>query len=79
MAWTVSGDLILMIILGGIATVIGPLVGAAIYIILETILAAYTQHWMVILGPIILLVALIAKRGVYGSLLEFERRMTLGK
>jgi branched-chain amino acid transport system permease protein len=79
MAWTVSGDLILMIILGGIATVIGPLVGATIYIILETILAAYTQHWMVILGPIILLVALIAKRGVYGSLLEFERRMTLGK
>jgi branched-chain amino acid transport system permease protein len=79
MAWMVSGDLILMIILGGIGTVVGPLIGAAIYIILETILAAYTQHWMIILGPIILVVAMIARRGVYGFVLEFERRMISDK
>ena len=75
MAWTVSGDLIVMIILGGVATIIGPLVGAIVYVILETSIAAYTQHWMVVLGPIILLVALFAKRGIYGSFLAWERRM----
>ncbi len=72
MAWTVSGDLIVMIILGGIATVIGPLVGAIVYVILETVLAAYSQHWMVVLGPIIVLAALFAKRGLYGFLLIWD-------
>jgi branched-chain amino acid transport system permease protein len=75
MAWTVSGDLIVMIILGGVATIMGPLVGAITYVILETIIAAYTQHWMVVLGPIILLAALFAKHGIYGSFLAWERRM----
>jgi branched-chain amino acid transport system permease protein len=73
MAWTVSGDLIVMIILGGVATIIGPLVGAIVYVILETIIAAYTQHWMIVLGPFILLVALFAKRGIYGSFLAWEK------
>ena len=70
MFWTVSGDLIVMVMLGGIATVLGPLVGAAVYVILETILAGYTQHWMLVLGPIIVLIALLAKRGLYGFLLR---------
>jgi branched-chain amino acid transport system permease protein len=74
MAWTVSGDLIVMIILGGVATIIGPLVGAMVYVILETAIAGYTQHWMIVLGPIIVLVALFAKRGVYGSFLSWQKR-----
>jgi branched-chain amino acid transport system permease protein len=68
MAWTVSGDLIIMIIIGGAGTIMGPLIGATAYVILETTVAAYTQHWMIVLGPIILLVALFARRGLYGSL-----------
>ena len=68
MFWTVSGDLIVMVMLGGIATVVGPLVGAVVYVILETILAGYTEHWMLVLGPVIVLIALLAKRGLYGFL-----------
>lgn len=70
MFWTVSGDLIVMVMLGGIATILGPLVGATVYVILETVLAGYTQHWMLILGPIIVLIALLAKRGLYGFLIR---------
>ncbi len=70
MFWTVSGDLIVMVMLGGIATVVGPLVGAAVYVTLETILADSTQHWMLVLGPIIVLIALLAKRGLYGFLVK---------
>jgi branched-chain amino acid transport system permease protein len=70
MFWTVSGDLIVMVMLGGMATIIGPLLGAAIFVILETVLAAYTQHWMLFLGPIIVLIARFAKRGIYGLLLR---------
>jgi branched-chain amino acid transport system permease protein len=79
MAWTVSGDLIVIIILGGVSTIVGPLVGAIVYVILETIIAAYTQHWMVVLGPVILLVALFAKLGIYGSFVAWERRRELAR
>lgn len=68
MYWTISGDLIVMVMLGGIATVVGPLVGAIAFVILETVLTGYTQHWMLVLGPIIVLIALLAKRGLYGLL-----------
>jgi branched-chain amino acid transport system permease protein len=70
MFWTVSGDLIVMVMLGGISTIVGPLVGATAYVILETVLAGYTQHWMIILGPIIVLIALLAKRGLYGFVIR---------
>jgi branched-chain amino acid transport system permease protein len=64
--WTASGDLIVMVMLGGISTIVGPRVGAIVYVVLETVLAGYTEHWMLILGPIIVLIALLAKRGLYG-------------
>jgi len=78
MAWTVSGDLIVMIILGGVTTIVGPLIGAIVYVILETVISGYTQHWMIVLGPVILLVALLAKRGLYGFFLAWEKRMGAG-
>ena len=68
MYWTTSGDLVVMVMLGGIATIVGPVVGAAVYVILETVVTGYTQHWMIITGPIIVLIALLAKRGIYGFL-----------
>ena len=68
--WTISGDLVVMVMLGGIATIIGPVVGAAVYVILETVVAGYTQHWMIITGPTIVLIALLARRGIYGYLVK---------
>jgi branched-chain amino acid transport system permease protein len=73
-AWTVSGDLIVIIIIGGVGTIMGPLIGAIVYVILETVVASYTQHWMIVLGPVILLVALFAQRGLYGSFVALEER-----
>lgn len=68
--WTVSGDLVVMVMLGGIATILGPVVGAAVYVILETVVSGYTEHWMVITGPVIVLIALLARRGIYGFLVR---------
>jgi len=68
--WTVSGDLVVMVMLGGIATVVGPVIGAAVYVILETVVAGYTEHWMIITGPVIVLIALLARRGLYGFVLR---------
>ena len=49
MAWTVSGELIVMIVLGGMGTVFGPLVGALAFLVLEEVLAL--EAWMVVLEP----------------------------
>lgn len=74
MAWQASGDLIVMIVLGGMGTVVGPVAGAIALLVLEEILAGWTQHWMVILGPAIVIIVLTAKKGIYGYLADLDVR-----
>jgi branched-chain amino acid transport system permease protein len=68
MQWQASGDLIVMIVLGGMGTLIGPVAGATGLLILEEVLSAYTDHWMAILGPLIVLLVVFSSRGLYGLL-----------
>jgi len=75
-AWTVSGELIVIVILGGLGTVFGPVVGAIILLaleealptLIELLLPDYKSNWMLLLGLFIFVVALVLKRGVFGSL-----------
>ena len=53
---------------GGMGTLYGPLLGAAMFLVLEDVLSAHTEHWMVVLGPLLVLIVLFARRGVYGAL-----------
>ena len=75
MNWTRSGELMFMVILGGIATTSGPLLGAAAFLLLEDVLQGWsllpkwvTEHWQLYLGIILVLVVLFAKRGLAGFL-----------
>lgn len=70
--WTRSGEVMVMVLLGGMGTLAGPVLGAAALLFLEEYLAMYTEHWMVILGPFLILVVLFARRGLYGLL--FDRK-----
>ena len=74
MAWQTSGELIVMIVLGGMGTLIGPVAGATALLLLEEFLAGITQHWMIILGPLIVLIVLVAKKGLYGYVSEWDAR-----
>ena len=67
--WTHSGELIVMVLLGGMGTLFGPVLGAAALLLMEELLSAYTEHWRVFLGPFLILVVLFAKRGIYGWLI----------
>jgi len=69
MNWTRSGELMFMVIMGGMATPAGPVLGAFALLLLEDVLSAMTQHWQIILGPILILVVLFARRGLAGLLL----------
>lgn len=68
MAWTVSGELIVMVVLGGIGTVFGPVIGALLFLGLEELIKSYTEHWMAIFGPLIVLMALVGRDGAVGLL-----------
>lgn len=70
--WNVSGDLIVMVVLGGMGTILGPAVGAIGLLLFEEWLSGSSvpwvaQHWMLVLGVAIVLIVLTAKRGLYGS------------
>jgi branched-chain amino acid transport system permease protein len=68
MHWTRSGDLIVMVVLGGLATLFGPLIGAVTFLLLEEGLSRLTVYPDLILGPILLLVAIYAHGGIEGLL-----------
>lgn len=66
--WTTSGILIVMVVLGGMGSLTGPVLGAAALLFVENTLSSYTEHWQIILGPLFLLVVLFARQGLYGWL-----------
>jgi branched-chain amino acid transport system permease protein len=66
--WTRSGELLLMVIMGGSATIFGPVLGAMLFLLLEETLSSYTEHWQIIFGPILILLVLFARNGLIGML-----------
>ena len=72
MHWTRSGDLIVMVVLGGLGSLFGPLIGAAAFLVLEEGLSRLTEYPALILGPLLLLVAIYVNGGIEG-LLEGRR------
>lgn len=75
LSWVVSGELIVMVVLGGMGTVFGPFLGALVFVGAEEVLKAFTEHWMAIFGLLILGVALLGKAGVVGLLEKVTYRM----
>ncbi|MGH8723050.1 MAG: branched-chain amino acid ABC transporter permease, partial [Burkholderiales bacterium] len=70
MHWTRSGEIMFMVILGGMGTAPGPALGAFALLIIEDLLAGWTQHWQIILGPLLVLSVLFFRRGLAGLLPE---------
>ncbi|MBM3609560.1 MAG: branched-chain amino acid ABC transporter permease, partial [Alphaproteobacteria bacterium] len=66
--WIQSGDLMIMVILGGVGTLFGPAAGAFVLIALESVLAAWTEHWQLYLGPVLVVIVLFWRGGLMGLL-----------
>jgi branched-chain amino acid transport system permease protein len=73
MHWTRSGDLIVMVVLGGMGSIFGPLIGAFVFLALEELLSTITEYWQILLGPLLLLVVLYARGGIDGILSGWRR------
>jgi branched-chain amino acid transport system permease protein len=66
MTWQRSGELIIMVTLGGLGSLHGAIVGAAVFVTLEEALSRVTEHWKMIFGPMLVLVVLFARGGILG-------------
>lgn len=81
LGWTLSGEFIAMIVLGGAATLVGPVLGAALWVLVEELLTAWPvplpggadallrEHWPLLFGALIVAATLGLKHGLYGALL----------
>ena len=82
MHWTRSGEIMIMVILGGMGTVVGPLLGAAGFLLLEEYLPGMMdgvwsgtgEHWPILFGPILIVIVLYARGGIYSLLRRREAR-----
>ena len=74
MSWQRSGELLVMVILGGVGTLDGAIIGTATYLIAEEWLSGWIENWKVIFGPVLVLVVLFARGGLIG----LGRRMLAG-
>lgn len=76
LSWPVSGQLMVMVVMGGMGTVYGPMLGAGLFVLmeqflpdlLELVLPGAGEHWKLVLGPILMLLALRFRRGLFGAL-----------
>jgi branched-chain amino acid transport system permease protein len=89
MHWTRSGDLIVMVVLGGMGSVFGPAIGAVALLVLEETLPLAigrlgypllgdeamraAEYWQIVLGPMLLAIVLFARGGIYGLLARADR------
>ncbi|ASK36306.1 branched-chain amino acid ABC transporter permease [Alcanivorax sp. N3-2A] len=69
--WSTSAEPVLMSILGGTGYFLGPFVGSAIFILLETWITSITHAWMLVLGIVLALMVMFFRRGVLGTFLDW--------
>jgi branched-chain amino acid transport system permease protein len=71
--WPVSGQVLIMVILGGSGTLLGPIIGAAFYMLVEYQLGVYTDAWALILGSIFILSVIFMPKGIWGLFSRFRK------
>ncbi|WP_338859755.1 branched-chain amino acid ABC transporter permease [Mycetohabitans rhizoxinica] len=74
LSWTMSGDLIVMVVIGGTGTFIGAVLGAFAIVLAEEGLKAMTEHWMLVMGPLIVVAVLVNRHGLTRLLESFGAR-----
>jgi branched-chain amino acid transport system permease protein len=70
MHWVISGDAILMVVLGGASTIIGPVIGAAVFVLLKNFVSSYYDYWMVWLGVTFILSVMFLREGIWGVIMK---------
>jgi branched-chain amino acid transport system permease protein len=64
--WHLSGDVMVMVILGGTSTIFGPVVGAAIFLLLRYFISSFTDYWSLAIGIVFVLCVMFLRQGIWG-------------
>jgi len=72
--WLTSGQVVMITLLGGMGTFIGPFIGAGVFLFLEDVLSALTANWMIFLGTIFVLCVLFFPGGIWGTIKELTSK-----
>ncbi|CAM3182105.1 branched-chain amino acid transport system permease protein [Paracoccus aminovorans] len=75
--WQRSGELLAIVILGGVGTRFGPVYGALAFVVVEHVLAAITSHWAIVFGPMLILVVLFYHASLSGLGAQLGRKLGL--
>ncbi|PYN28833.1 MAG: branched-chain amino acid ABC transporter permease [Candidatus Rokuibacteriota bacterium] len=67
MFWVFSGQGLMMVIMGGIGTLVGPVLGAMLFILIQEVLSSYTEHWMIFTGVVFVLIVIFLPGGLVGT------------
>ncbi|MCS6877458.1 MAG: branched-chain amino acid ABC transporter permease [Geminicoccaceae bacterium] len=73
MSWHRSGELLAMVVLGGMGSLYGAILGAFAFVLLEELLSRFTTHWALLFGPFLVLVVLVGRGGIAGLLARLGR------
>jgi branched-chain amino acid transport system permease protein len=65
--WSASGDVLIMAMLGGTGTLIGPAIGAGVFLLLKNLVSSYTQHWPFVIGVVFIACVLYFPSGIWGA------------
>jgi branched-chain amino acid transport system permease protein len=66
MLWTVSGELIIMVMIGGIGTLVGPVIGGAFFVLLQEKVSSYVDWYFIVIGLVLIFIVLFMPRGLLG-------------
>jgi branched-chain amino acid transport system permease protein len=77
--WTLSGSVLIMVLIGGAGTLWGPVIGAGFIVALETIVSTYTEYWMMIVGTAFILFVIFAPNGIVGLFSSVQKRLWKSK
>lgn len=75
MSWFISAELIVMVVLGGAGTVLGPVVGTIAFMGLEEFAKHLTEHWAAVVGLVVIAISLAGKKGIVGLAADYKNRM----
>jgi branched-chain amino acid transport system permease protein len=74
--WVLSGDAVLMVILGGSGTITGPVLGAAIFLMLKHVISSHTEYWMIWVGIVFIACVMFMPQGLWGLVKQHTARWT---
>ena len=72
--WTASGDILIMVMLGGAGTLVGPVIGTGVFLLMKNVVSSYSEHWLLIVGVIFMSCVMFFPGGIWGTLRQVRWR-----